>query len=198
MWEPRRLTILWASAAFNRDIFTFFFYLYRCFHIKTWRWKISRNVMFVMSPTCSEDHQMILFKLWKSLLQQNQNSAAPCLKPLLLTTIITSSLPYCPYQKDEWPKRGDFLQKHSPPPKIKCHLNSLTTFALSYFLPFLLVSLSPGHDPLNPEISFTLGPISAATWYVAGSSRQLLEIPQERKLGIYGKFCVIHSLRFLC
>jgi hypothetical protein len=28
MWEPRRLTNLWASTACYRDSFTFFFYLY--------------------------------------------------------------------------------------------------------------------------------------------------------------------------
>jgi hypothetical protein len=30
IWEPRRLTVLWASTAYYRDSFTFYIYVYMC------------------------------------------------------------------------------------------------------------------------------------------------------------------------
>jgi hypothetical protein len=77
--------------------------------------------------------QKISFQIMKfTINSENQNFASPCLKSLLLTIQTSSSLSYCPYQKDERAKPGNFHTKlgFPPPPKTKCF------WLLTWLFPF--------------------------------------------------------------
>jgi hypothetical protein len=61
-------------------------------------------------------------------------ACSPCLKPLSLT-ILTSSLSYCPYQKDKRAEPGNLLRK-------RCSLSPQTSpMAFPFHLPFLIAFL---------------------------------------------------------
>jgi hypothetical protein len=56
---------------------------------------------------CRQSHKNLIFQIIRRHYFRKSKSRAPCLKPLL-ATILTSTLPHCPYENDEREKPGTF------------------------------------------------------------------------------------------
>jgi hypothetical protein len=73
MWEPRRLTTLWASTACHGDSFTLFTFTLRCFHVRVEHREIGVTKHGDDSRKISAQFMLILiifheeYKLWGSL-----------------------------------------------------------------------------------------------------------------------------------
>jgi hypothetical protein len=70
----------------------------------------SRLKFIKITPLCCQTHQIIFQNYTFQHLFRKFTSRGPCLKPPLLT-ILTSSLLYCHYQRDERAKPGNLLTK---------------------------------------------------------------------------------------
>lgn len=92
--------------------------------IRTYRIKLTK-----LSPFAVKAFKIIFPNCTLRHLCRKSESYGPCLKQLL-RTILTSSFPYCPCQKDEWAKPWNLVTKlHSSSiPRNKISLTSPATF----------------------------------------------------------------------